>query len=540
MFLEIDRLCDSVPGEAMRRLDSIDPKPLSERDLNRYRLLWIKSRDKAYVNHTSDTLILDVIDYYDRHRNDGLYPEALYYGGRVYSDLGDLPTALDFFQKSLEEIPEDDAHLRFKSTVLNQTGRLLHKLRLDSEAIDYFKESLRIDSVVHGKPYNIAFSHILAGATLRCLKDMKNARKHIDEAVRTSYILLEEDRLSVLTEFAKMFLHEGKADSALMVIRPLPMLVDSITTPTCLAVAAETYCALGIKDTAYYYARKLTRLNAPQNKRTGYKVIFSDKLRDYVPKDTLLKLMPEYKRTVEDYLNTHEAEQAIFQNSRYNYALHVKEREKAENQLQSIKKVLWIGGVVFAIIILTYLCLMWRRKYRKSRNDSQIMEGMILAERLKEEYTILPSKKIDENEICAVPDEALEAKRRILEDIRNSRERNPSESVSKKLQETPLYKDLKEKAENKKVMGRNVSWREIEELIESISPGFDDRLSILTGVQVSLAERRIAYLMKFGFTQTQMASLMAKSPSTISAQRSSLANKIGYDKSVIASIIVRL
>ncbi|MDE5586430.1 MAG: amino acid ABC transporter permease, partial [Muribaculaceae bacterium] len=89
MFLEIDRLCDSVPEEAMRCLDSIDPKPLSERDLNRYRLLWIKSRDKAYVNHTSDTLILDVIDYYDRHRNDGLYPEALYYGGRVYSDLGD-------------------------------------------------------------------------------------------------------------------------------------------------------------------------------------------------------------------------------------------------------------------------------------------------------------------------------------------------------------------------------------------------------------------------------------------------------------------
>ena len=93
-FQHIDTLCDTLPTEAIRLLDSIDRTGLSEKDLNRWRLLWIKSHDKAYIAHTSDTLILDLFDYYDNHLSEGLYAEALYYGVRVYSDIGDHPTAL--------------------------------------------------------------------------------------------------------------------------------------------------------------------------------------------------------------------------------------------------------------------------------------------------------------------------------------------------------------------------------------------------------------------------------------------------------------
>ena len=94
-FEEINILCDTDPHIAMSMLDSIDYGVLSTADRHRYDLLSIKSRDKAYVRHASDSLILDVVEYYDGHRKSGLYPEALYYGGRVYSDIGDLPTALE-------------------------------------------------------------------------------------------------------------------------------------------------------------------------------------------------------------------------------------------------------------------------------------------------------------------------------------------------------------------------------------------------------------------------------------------------------------
>ncbi len=119
-FRRIDSMCDTEPEQAIHALDSIDYKSLSEKARHRFDLLKIKSRDKAFIAHQSDSLVLDVIDYYDKHRSEGHYPEALYYGGRVYSDIGDLPTALEFFQKSLDEIPDGQDYLKFRSNVLNQ------------------------------------------------------------------------------------------------------------------------------------------------------------------------------------------------------------------------------------------------------------------------------------------------------------------------------------------------------------------------------------------------------------------------------------
>lgn len=537
---EIDRLCDSVPEEAVGILDTIDQTGMSEKDLNRFRLLWIKSRDKAFIVHTSDTLILDVVDYYARHRSEGLYAEALYYGGRVYSDLGDLPTALEFFQKSLDEIPEDDTYLHFKSTVLNQTGRLLHTLRLDSAAIEYLEKSLQTNHDRDKDYYNVAFTHSLIAESYKGQKEIKTARRHIDEAIRLGSQLYYSERQTIQCEFADFLLNEGKTDSALIVIRPLPYEVDSVTASYCLAVAADTYKEVGILDTAYMYARKLTALENPNNKKTGYHVIFSEEMKQYVPKDTLLTLIPEYKQVIEDYLDTHGAEQALIQNARYNYSTHIRQREKMKEELRSLKEKVWIGGSGLTIMILIIGFVMLWHKYHQARNDAQIMEGIIMTDKLKDQkISVAEENRIEINSELHVP-RVMEEKQQILEEIKKTREMKPSESIDKTLKSASLYKDLKERSDNKKVMGHDVTWRMIEDLIESVSPGFDYRLDVLAGGQITQAERNVAYLLKCGFTQTQIASLLAKSASTISAQRTSLAKKIGYDKSAIAAIIVRL
>ena len=60
---EIDACCDSDPRLAMSMLDSIDPSHISVKDRHRYDLLTIQSRDNAYIRHTTESLILDAIDY---------------------------------------------------------------------------------------------------------------------------------------------------------------------------------------------------------------------------------------------------------------------------------------------------------------------------------------------------------------------------------------------------------------------------------------------------------------------------------------------
>lgn len=359
-FAEIDVLCDTNPQHAMSMLDSIDYGSLSTPDRHRYDLLCIKSSDKAYVRHTSDSLILDVIDYYQEHKKSGFYPEALYYAARVYSDIGDLPTALSYFYKTIDAIPDDRMHTRFKSIVLNQTGRILHSLQLDSAAIDYLLRSLSIEEEADNA-YGIVFTHKLISKAYLNLHDIERASQHIQLAIHNYSILPRNDRSSILIDSAVILAEKGQNDSALAVIRAIPLPIDSLDLPLFLAVAAETYREAGIIDTAYRYARQLISLPTPENKTTGYKVILSERVRDRFSKDTLVSLVSEYKESIESYMNRHEGNNAIIQNTKYNYTIHERNRLKAEKTLYLYVIITTIAFILFLILLAIALYKKFKR-----------------------------------------------------------------------------------------------------------------------------------------------------------------------------------
>lgn len=366
-FAEIDVMCDSDPRHAMSMLGSIDYGSLSTPDRHRYDLLSIKSSDKAYVRHTSDSLILDVIDYYQEHQKLGLYPEALYYAARVYSDIGDLPTALSYFYKTIDATPDDRMHTRFKSFVLNQTGRILHSLQLDSAAIDYLRRSLSIEEEADNA-YGIAFTHKLLSKAYLNLHDMEHASQHIQLALHNSSILPRNDRSSILIDSAVILAQKGQNDSALAVIRAIPLPIDSLDLPLFLAVAAETYREVGIIDTAYRYARQLISLPTPENKITGYKVILSERVRDRFSKDSLVSLVCEYKESVESYMNRHEGDNAIIQNTKYNYTIHERNRLRAERTLYLY---VMITSIAF-ILVLIVLAIVLYKKFKRAETTATV------------------------------------------------------------------------------------------------------------------------------------------------------------------------
>ena len=87
---------------AIALLDSLSPaiNQADKATRMRYDLMLIKSRDKAYIEHRNDSMIAPVVEYFTGHSDPDLTPLALYYAGRVYSDLGDAPRALDYYQKA--------------------------------------------------------------------------------------------------------------------------------------------------------------------------------------------------------------------------------------------------------------------------------------------------------------------------------------------------------------------------------------------------------------------------------------------------------
>ncbi|MDE5790136.1 MAG: hypothetical protein K2H96_02760 [Muribaculaceae bacterium] len=549
-FEEIDTLCDTNPRLAMSMLDSIDYGSLSVSDRHRYDLLDIKSRDKAYVRHTSDSIVLDVIDYYQSHKKTGLYPEALYYGGRVYSDIGDLPTALTYFQKAIDLIPDDKDNLRFKSIVYNQTGRLLHSLRLDSSAVKYLEKSLMIEQRFTNNEFALSFTHKLLGNSYRNIKDVTKSHHNIDLAVKYSSNLPSAHRANILMYLAGILDTEGKSDSALSVIRPLPYLVDSLTMSECLVLASELYRDAGILDTAYMYARKLTQLNDPGNKRTGYKVIFSDKLREYVPKDTLIALVSEYKNTIEEYIDRYEGENAIIQNTRYNYVVHDRERINAEKKLY----VYTIIAFIAVIITLILLAIILYSKYRKADTKADIVTAINIMKELpeisNEETEIMDNKysgAVDQTETPSIdngvaqeyPEKLEDIKNRIMAGIKTSDDKDISSLVNPTILSSQIYRILKEKIESRNSITNSEEvtvYKSLEELIESVSSGFSYRLRILTEDRITASEQRMAMLMKCGFSPLQISILFGREKSTISTHRRNLSFKITGQKKADKSL----
>lgn len=105
-----------------------------------YRLLCIKANDKAYIRHTSDSLILPVLHYYTEKKDEHHLPEAYYYAGRVYRDLEDAPLALDYFQKAIDALPDNKGY-RLKSKIYSQMGTLFLYQKTYDEALKILKEA---------------------------------------------------------------------------------------------------------------------------------------------------------------------------------------------------------------------------------------------------------------------------------------------------------------------------------------------------------------------------------------------------------------
>ena len=152
LLLAADSLASVLPDSACTLLASYAADTADEPLYVRmyYRLLCIKARDKAYIVHTSDSAILPVVAYYEHHKRLPHLPEAYYYAGRVYRDLGDAPQALAYFQRALDAMREDKdrVDMTVKKLVLSQMGTLFKGQDLDLEALDAYRQSLQCSELM--------------------------------------------------------------------------------------------------------------------------------------------------------------------------------------------------------------------------------------------------------------------------------------------------------------------------------------------------------------------------------------------------------
>lgn len=97
-------IIDEKPDSALTLLNNIRGKktewPKSQR--MRYELVYAQAKNKAFVPFTSDSIALEVEQYYNRHGSANERMLASYMVGCVYRDLGDAPSALKHLRTAAE------------------------------------------------------------------------------------------------------------------------------------------------------------------------------------------------------------------------------------------------------------------------------------------------------------------------------------------------------------------------------------------------------------------------------------------------------
>ena len=548
-LLDISENVSKSPEMMLVKLDSIDIKSLKNTDKYFYTLLQIKANDKAYVRHTSDSAILRIINYYSRHKQSEYYPEALYYGGRVYSDIGDAPTALKYFQDALDALP-DNADKGFRATVLSQTGRILNSLRLYNEAARYLKDALLLrcadsDSI---KQMN---DIILLGAIYMHAKEFGSADSCFHLAKNIARNVSPNDTTITNMYIAGNELYSGNVKNALDLIRTVVRHVPEKRQDLIYAYACQIYLEAGIRDSAYIYATKLINSHNIDYKKNGYSFLLSPELRDFSTPDSLLSYTLDYKEVLEKYLDRHDAQQVSLQTSYYNYQKHERERKKAEEKM---KRYMHIAGTSIIVIVVLLIVLMYQRnrrlhillQYHRTLEDISLLKNVLYSEKQDNEPNKLPtqdscSKKIwnrespikhnendrllqNKNELEKLSEEELEKNKlrsRLKEELLTLQKSGQSKKgVPEAIIDSFVYRRLQEHLKlEKRINDTDELWKDIEGLVLNISPEFKSRLYLLAGDRLKEDAYHMALLIRCGITPTELTILIGRSKGAISSRR---------------------
>ena len=132
IITKAEQLLNTKPDSALAVLDDIreskEDWPHSQQ--MRYELVYAQAQNKAYVNFTTDSIALELVDYYERHGNANEQMMANYMAGCAYRDLEDALSALKYLNLAVDAVDEsdEDCDLNTLMRVYSQMGGLYQRV----------------------------------------------------------------------------------------------------------------------------------------------------------------------------------------------------------------------------------------------------------------------------------------------------------------------------------------------------------------------------------------------------------------------------
>ncbi len=506
-----------------------------------YRLLCIKANDKAYIRHTSDSLILPVLHYYMEKNDKRHLAEAYYYAGRVYRDLGDAPQALGYFQKAITSLPESGQH-SMRSKIYSQMGTLLAYQDIYDEAIKMFRESYKYDKMEKDSV-----------GIIYTLRDIGNMYQGLGQLDSTLFYLKEANRLSMQIRHTEMFnMMQGQLASIYTDLQmydsariPLQNALRDVERPNksgTYSIAAHFYDETKQTDSAAWYSNELLKFGNVYAKRTAYRRLLEHAIERNGTKQ-MLHYLHEHLRYIDSIQGLRRTETAYRMHSLYNYQLREKEnlRLKAENQQKSLWIVIISSGFLLAVAsFIAYRqysqrkSLMLKQQLEKLREiEKENRKKIEFLERYnshKEELNkgIARISLSENEEQKRQQEQRMELLNHILQ--QQVTEEEQEKQAQELLFSSDLYQALQERTNSARGEAYVTSneWEPLKALIRPAYPKFFERLYSLCTPNEN--ELHVCMLLKLRFRPIEIARLLQLKRESISSIRKRLYQKVTGNK----------
>lgn len=526
-------LTNTHPDSAMALLDSLrDSIFLQPRSVRMYYdLLTVKARDKAYIRHTSDSLIRSVLRYYERRDDKKHLPETYYYAGRVYSDLGDAPQALNYFIRASETADGKDYDLL--SRIYSQIGTLYLYQAVYDKALPVFRKCYQ---------YNLLEGD--SAALVYCIRNIGRAYSVLNQVDSALYYYKEADKLTIRLnnvflwseihgELSAYYLQLGMYEEAYNSLLLSRRKVKSINEAPQYTTSARYFYSINQFDSAAYYYTLMTELNGYSYKEEGYYGLGKIARLKGNYETALLYFDKSliYADSAESITQTETVRKI---NALYNYQLREKENRslQLQNERQKTRIVLMFAAMI--VVIALFFVYRQNRKRKEEGRINQLQKLKALEEqkyRQSQEFIEENKKRIAELE------KELQASKIVQNQPQQELLHARKQSLEKDNEQVEAYRRLEAEAvkalETSDIFRKchevdgNLSaedWQTLTAAIDSTYSQFTHRLKDL--YPVSDVELQVCLLLKIGISSTRIAQLVLRSKQAVTSIRKRLYKKV--------------
>ena len=525
-----DSLCETNPPKAISHLKAlrVKSKSMGTADFWYYRLLCVKGRDKAYIPATDVKEPQAIVNHYESFGADkSKLQYAYYYLGCAYRDLNNIPMALEFYKKALTIVA--DKNSKFASAVNFQTGFQLLEQSFYKEAMNYFRESLRIETMQH----NSAMMAYCLQKIAYVYQEEKNDscflyyKEALNIAQKSNDMqVCNEMKSSLANYYVEKAEYEKAKDLSLPVIHT--MSDDNNANDSFYDVAGLSYLGLGRLDSALYFFNELNKTEKIKTKVESSRQlahiynIKGDSKRS-------LMYMAEYEQAADSLKKINVESSIAKMNALYDYTMY-KERNAALERSHYRMLVAMCIVVMLSLYGLFYFIVFYRKMKRrafiqklnweryqdeiKERNDNNIKDR---DETIKNLLSQLQEMK---DRSTAVNDIAPQADGNTFQQDILAKKYDLEKEVLKSFMASDIFQVISQKV----AINENLTNKELEALDEQflmLIPDFIKNLK--SSCHLSVQDIRMCALIRISnFNSSEIATLLGRDKSTISKAKKKL------------------